>query len=101
MEMTSLPLITETSGTEVIEIGVRLENKMTEASAIHSDPVTSSIAIWGHSDQNDSLSSMESYPEVQRRGIGQSGNDGIRMDPPITIGGNGPWSTGRGIFNLL
>ena len=38
---------------------------------------------------------------MQRGGIGKSGNESIGMNPPVTIGGNGPQGTGRKGFNIF
>ena len=110
VKSTSLPLITEPSGTEVImiggshplrNIGVSLDYTTTEPPIIHSDQATAVIYRWGDGDRNVSIISLESCIEVRRGGIGRSINDGNGMNPPKTIVRNGPHSTGKGGSNLF
>ena len=96
---TSLPLISETSGTEIIimgvsqpfrRTGVSLNNTTINPPITHSNQSASTVDRRLHSYCNVSLNSLESSYEVLRVEIGYSGNDGIRMNPPGTIGGNFP-----------
>ena len=73
-----------------------LNDTMSEAPGIHSNHVIATVAIRAHGNQNVSLGSLDSHPEVLRGVIGQSCNDGIGMNPPGTIGGNLPQGTRRG-----
>ena len=97
VEKTSLLLIYEPLGTEIIAIGglqyfrrtgASLNNTTSEPPVIHSNQANTTVTRRVNSDRTVSLESLDSRPEVQRRLIGWSGNDGIGMNPPGTIRGN-------------
>ena len=110
VETTLSTLITEPSGPTMIVIGVSqtfrrnqvsLDDTMSEPPTIHSYHATAAVYRWGNIDSKSPLSSLDGCPEVRRGGIGRSGKDGIRMNPPGNIGCNGPQITGRGDFELF
>ena len=78
-----------------------MENTITETPIIQSNHVNTSIYRWVNDDRNVSHGSLDSCPEVQREGIGQSGNYIIGMNPPVTIKRNIPQNTRRGSSNYL
>ena len=106
----SLLLIAGPPGPEIITIGgsqpfgrtgKSLDNTMIKPPVIHSNQTTTTDARKGHDDRNVSLGSLEICPEIQRGGIERRGNDGIKMNPPGTIGGKWPYGTGPGGFNIF
>ena len=110
VETTLSTLITEPSGPTVIVIGVSqpfrrtqviLNDTTSETPIIHSYHTTAAIYRRGNGDSKSPLSSMESLPEMRRKGIDRSGKEGIGMNPPGNIGGNGLQSTGMGDFDLF
>ena len=97
LKKTAYSLIPEPSGPKIIAIGRlqpvgntgdSLNNVMSKPTAIHYEQVTTAVDRRGHGDYSVSIESMESRPDVQRGGKRQIHNDGIRMNPPGTIGGN-------------
>ena len=110
VKATSLTLITEPSSPEIIVIsdlhpircsGFHLDNTTTEPPAVHSNQATNTFSIWGKGKRNVSLGSMESSPDVLKGVIGQSGNDGIVMNPPGTIGGKCQQGSGKRGFDIF
>ena len=70
--------------------GLSLDNTTTEPPIIHSNQVIADVSRWGQVDQEISLVSMDSCPDIQRGVIGKSGDNGIGINLPRTIGGNSP-----------
>ena len=71
----------------------------TKLTATYSNQVTTTISGWGQVDQNVSIVSLESIPDIQRGVIRRSVNDVIGMNPPESIGGNSPQGAGlRGFY---
>ena len=62
-----------------------LDDVVSHSPVIRSEQLTNAIDKRGHGDWNISLSTLESCPEVQRGGIGHSGNEGIGINTPETI----------------
>ena len=80
---------------------LHLDYTTTGLSATHSNQATTTISGWGESDHNVSLGILDSSPAVQRWGIGQSGNDDIKVNPPGTIGCNSRGGSGWRVFDIL
>ena len=75
VENTSLPLIVEPLGPEIIMIGglqpfrctlVSLDDTTSKPPDTHSNQATNTFSIWGNGDWNAPLGSLDSRPEVQR-----------------------------------
>ena len=73
----------------------------TKPPVIGSHQVTTTISRWVQYNRNISLSRLEGITDVRRLGIGWSGNDGIRMNPPGIISVNGPQGTGGRGFEIF
>ena len=70
--------------------GACLDNTTSHQIVIHSNQAGTTIARWGHGDQNIFLFSLESRTEARSGVLGRSINDGIGMNPPRTIEGTRP-----------
>ena len=108
MKATLLPLITKHLSPEISAIsgyhpirrsGSHLENT-TDSSVIHSNQSTTAISRWGKGDWDVSLSITDSSPDVQREGLGRSGNNYTGTNSPESNGENVPLGAGWRSFDI-
>ena len=107
--MTLLLIITESSSPKVFTVGVSqpfgryragFVNTTSHPPIIHSDQSISTIYICVHGDRNFSLGILDSRTEVVKVGFRRNTDDGIGLNPLVTIGSNWSQVTSQGIFNL-